>query len=95
MESDKLVDSLRMLCHQPGGKNNASPGPKVAVADCGTTLSMKSGNSCNFWEKTSTREVLLKVEWRSVASELGGVEKVYINSDTDGGASQTDLWPTT
>lgn len=94
MESDKLVDSLRILCHQPGGKNNASPGPKVAIADCGTTLSMKSGNSCNSWEKTSTREVLLKVgvgEWGSIASELGGVEKVYIESDTDGGASQTDL----
>ena len=37
MEIEKLVVSLRIACHQPGGKKSISPGPNVAVIDEGTT----------------------------------------------------------
>jgi len=94
MDSERLVDSLRMLCHQPGGKKRASPGPKVARMEWGITLAANSGNSfksCGL-AKTSTREVFFNCELGKSDSDTD--ENVYIASDTSGGASQTDLCPT-
>lgn len=66
METEKLVSSLRIACHHPGGKNNKSPGLSVTVVAWDTACSQKSGNSgllaatpSGEVGNTSTRDVLL------------------------------------
>ena len=36
-ETEKLVDSLRIECHHPGGKKSRSPGLRVMTIAFGTT----------------------------------------------------------
>lgn len=98
-EKEKLVVSLLMACHQPGGKKSMSPGPNVAVIAAGMTLCTKSGYSCRWCAsaKTSTLDVLPSSElgrwWSGSLSD--GFTKGYIDEDTEGGANHTDLRPTT
>jgi hypothetical protein len=47
MDKEKLVVSLFMACHHPGGKKRASPGPRVALVEIGTTSRIKFGKSFN------------------------------------------------
>ena len=58
IETEKLVDSLPIACHQPGGKNNKSPGPKTVLIAFGTTSSIKTEDVS---EKTSIGDVLLSI----------------------------------
>lgn len=64
IDTEKLVDSVRIACHQPGGKNNISPSSRTALIAAGFTFSM---NSCSHLReeeeaKTSKRAVLLSIE---------------------------------
>ena len=62
--------------------------------ELGMTLAVNSGNSfesCGL-ANTSTREVLFNCELGESGPDAD--ENVYIESDTSGGASQTDLCPT-
>lgn len=61
IESEKLVLSLLIACHHPGGKNSMSAGFSTAVIDRGSTFSTKSGSLCS-GANTSISEVLLKAE---------------------------------
>lgn len=39
IDTEKLVSSLRIACHHPGGKNNKSPGSRITAIARGTTFS--------------------------------------------------------
>lgn len=100
METEKLVSSARMLCHQPGGIKRRSPGSSVSWRAIGTTWSQKSLKSslrAASAEKTSTSDVLLidgfvlfAAESRLLALEYGYMARVRV-----GGANQTVFRPTT
>jgi len=53
------VDSLRIPCHQPGGKDSRSPGPSSTLIAKGKTFSAKLGPSpvISLVEKTSSVDV--------------------------------------
>ena len=66
IETEKLIPSLFIACHHPGGKNSKSPGSKVTDSAQGTARSQNRGYSDLLSEassgddtRTSTREVLL------------------------------------
>ena len=66
MDTEKLVSSLRIACHHPGGKNNRSPGSSVTDIAEGTAWLQKSGKldllasmSSGAERKMSTWDVLL------------------------------------
>jgi hypothetical protein len=95
METEKLTSSLRNACHQPGGKKSKSPGSSVAVIASGTTSSQNRGNSSDgCLVKTSTWEVLDNCGTCLFTEGLRW-ETVYNAEETQGGASQTVLRPTT
>lgn len=62
IDTEKQVDSLRIPCHQPGGKNNKSPGPNTTLIASGTTFSRKS-------EKLQVVSPELKTSMRDVFRE--------------------------
>ena len=100
MENEKLVVSLLMACHHPGGKNSRSPGASTAVTAVGSTCWTKAGNCFKSFSRanTSTWDVLPISELgRRSFDELSDIPGVngYIDGVTDGGANQTDLKPTT
>lgn len=98
METEKLTDSLRIACHQPGGKKSISPSSKTALIATGTTVLENSHSLSASWERvgenTSRRDVLLSVK-SSGAAEEAWEEYGEIAFETLGGASQTVLRPMT
>lgn len=90
-ETEKLVVSLLMACHQPGGMNNKSPGSSLPCSAFGIAWSWKSGNSEFNGANTSTREVFI-MEGLTAKESLGlDIGYGYIHSFKSGGASQTVL----
>lgn len=93
MEKEKLVVSLFMACHHPGGKKRTSPGARTAFMDTGTTFFTYSGKISRALRSanTSTREVLFKLFELMECLKSDEEETGYIEGDAEGGASHTDL----
>lgn len=89
MDTEKLVDSLFIACHQPGGMKRRSPGAKTADIAFGTTRDQKSGCSwfCTVLEKTSIEDVLGRL-----VESLAGPAHIY--KERLGGANHMDFRPT-
>ena len=107
IDTEKLISSLFMACHQPGGKNRTSPGSSVVLNASGTASLQNKGNLFLFWsENTSTCAVLviegaskfaagLRVRSVSDFTDVGGNGYIAFVTPGVGGASQTVLRPTT
>jgi len=98
IDTEKLVDSLRIPCHQPGGKNSKSPGPSSTLIARGKTFSAKSGTSSTIFsaEKTSSLDVFGEIissdtTEASEVRESFGKQQLFINKEVCGGLNQTVL----
>ena len=92
------MDSLRIPCHQPGGKDSRSPGPSSTLIAKGKTFSAKSGISpvISLLEKTSSVDVF----GGAASSDAAGVlefresfskQQPFICKEVCGGLNQTVL----
>ena len=107
IDTEKLISSLLMACHQPGGKNKTSPGSSVALNASGTASLQNKGNLTLFRSENTSTCAVLVIEG---ANEFAAGLRVHSVSDTPdgggngyiafvtldvGGASQIVLRPTT
>jgi hypothetical protein len=102
IDTEKLVLSLRIACHQPAGKNRMSPGCSVALIALGTMSRANAGcvdSETSRGANTSRRDVLLMSACSRFAAGLcvcaAAPPKADMDGVADGGASQTVFCPTT
>jgi len=57
MDTEMLISSLRIACHQPGGMDSVSPGSSTQHMDWGSTLSRNNGCIVAVSEKMSRDDV--------------------------------------